>query len=1156
MVLKADNPVSQKHFYEFGPYRLDVALSRVERGGETIPVPPKAFDLLLLLARNHDRILSKIELMETLWPKTFVEEANLAQHVYTLRKALGDRPGGEPYIEMIPRRGYRLAVDVREVHLDPSAVVATPAMTPALPPSPQREALRVVHEGERKRATVLHCAIANAGAAAERLGAAGMLELTQRLSELAENEIGRLEGVISERRADGFVAVFGASRVHEDDARRAVLAALGLRRSLPQLVPAASPEEEPVDLKMGINTGPLVISRVGDERRVDYVAVGETMRVADLLQQFAEPGAILISEAAREAVEKHLRIEPAATAAGLLAYRVLGMRQSAAGLVRQRALAPFIGREREVDLLESLLAQAVGGKGQVVSIMGEPGVGKSRLVYEFTRTLVGRLGLRSVLEGRCVSYGSLIPYLPLTDLLTDLVRTHCGVDESDSPETARGAIDQTVRENHLPGDAGPLLLHLLGVADDSSTLETLSPEAVKARTFDVLRLLFLKTAARQPLVIVVEDVHWIDRTSEEFLSTLVTPVVGARVLLIATHRPGHGVPWMDRSYATQITLTSLSATESGRLVESVIGGLPIAPEVSAAILNRGEGNPFFLEELARSVVEHGPGVQTIPGTIEGVIMARIDRLAKAPKQLLQTASILGREASLRVLTHVWEGTPNLEPELSELCRLEFLYERPAGDDRIFVFKHALTHDVAYESLLARRRRDLHLRAARALEALYADHLDEMASTLAYQYARTDLVDEAVLWLLRAADQAARVYANAEAILHLDLAARRVQRLPEGPQQDRRTLEVALRYAQSLYFLGRFRESIDVLLPHEARLARLADAALTAPYAFWLAHMYSRLGDQRRATDSAQRAIEAATTVGDVVTLGKAHGLLALEGHWAGRSKEGIVHGTMAVRLLKPRSDQRWWLGMAFFYLALNRLLQGDFERALAECGRADAVGKQISDPRLQAYAGFTVGWIQASRGNHDAAVAACRRSVEQGPDRVSRTYATLMLGYALMEQGAHVEARTLLEQVVAELEGFGFPQWHALALTYRAEVCRAQGRLDDAVAFVERGLQVAMGAEYWYAVGCAHRVVGRIMRDWGRADEARRTFELAVTTFERSGAVFEGARTRLELAEVAHQLGDRRRARGELTAAARAFRALNERAYRDRAFSLAANLGF
>ena len=540
------------------------------------------------------------------------------------------------------------------------------------------------------------------------------------------------------------------------------------------------------------------------------------------------------------------------------------------------------------------------------------------------------------------------------------------------------------------------------------------------------------------------------------------------------------------------------------------GDAPIAAETSTAILRRGEGNPFFLEELARTVIDQGEGTSSIPDTVQGVILARLDRLADIPKQLLQTASVLGREVPLRLLTRVWEGPADFDTGLAEVCRQEFLYERGSADDSFYVFKHALTQDVAYDSLLARRRRDLHLLAARALEELHEGRLDDVAATLAYHYARTDLVDEAVTWLLRAADQAARVYANAEAILHLDLAGRRLQRVPEGRDRDRRMLEVALRHAHSLYFLGRFRESVDVLLPHEARLARLDDPALTARCSFWLAHMYSRLGDQGRAAAKALRAIDTGTRAGDMATVGKAHGLLALEGHWAGNPADGITHGEEAVRILRMHRDQRWWLGMAHFYLAVNHLLTGDFEEALTEAGRADAVGKDIGDPRLETYAGYTTGWIEASRGNADLAIAACRASLDKAPDRVSRAYAALFLAFALLEHGDHEQALQRLGPTMTELEGFAFPQWHSLAAVLMGEAYRRGRRLEEAATATRTGIEIATSAQYWYAVGTGERVAARIARDACNLQEAADAFERALCTFNRIGARFEAARTRAE----------------------------------------------
>ena len=1052
--------------YQFGPYRLDAALSRLSREGAPITVTPKAFDLLLLLARNQHRVISKTEVMETLWPNTFVDEGNLTQQIYTLRKALGDRPDGQPYIETVPRRGYRLAADVRDAaaehSLEKQTIVAASSSRAT-----------VVREGERKRATILHCGIANAGLIAEQLGSIEMHHVIEQTRAIAQDEVERYGGVVTQVLPDGLVAIFGAREVHEDDARRAVLAALGIAgRLVPPVPPSA--EDEHVTLNFGITTGALVINQVTDHDGLGYAAVGEPLRAAVLLHQFAEPGTILVDEATERAVRKYISTEAAGQLGDAKTFRITAIRSHLqSDSETRRALGSFIGREHEALVLDGLFARAAGGSGQAVTVVGEPGVGKSRLVYEATRALPASSQPVTVLEGRCVSYGSLVPYLPLVDIL----RAYCGIGDSHAPEVARLAVANAVRDNGLPAGTTSWLLKLTGVADEVPERDALSPEAIKARIFEALRGLLLKAAVRRPLVIVVEDVHWIDKTSEEFLSTLVGQLTAARILLIATSRPGYRPPWMDRSYVTQVTIAPLSASDSALLLASVAGDQRIDEGVSSVILQRGEGNPFFLEELARAVLTHGEAAPTIPETVQGVLMARLDRLSELPKRLLQAASVIGREVPLGVLSRVWEGPAAIDADLAELCRQEFLYERPGADETVYVFKHALTQDVAYDSLLARSRRQLHLAAARALEAIHTERLDEACATLAYHYARTDLIDEAVVWLTRAAGQAARVYANAEAILHLDLAARRLQRLPEGADRDRRMLDVALGQAHSLYFLGRFRDSVDVLLPHAARVARLDDAALAAAYSFWLAHMFSRLGDQRHAAAHAHAAIEKATRAGDQATLGKAHGLLALEGHWSGGTADGITHGTKAIELLAPLVDQRWWLGMAHFYLAMNHLLTGDYTLALGQAEQADAVGKQIGDPRLQTYAGFTTGLIEIERGASAAAVEVTQRSLELAPDRVSRAYASMFLAYALLESGRHVEAAERLKPTVKELESFAFPQWHGLATILMGEAERRGGALDDASRWTACGIDIVTRANYRYAIDLGARIAARIEQD-------------------------------------------------------------------------------
>ncbi|MGH9969167.1 MAG: AAA family ATPase [Pyrinomonadaceae bacterium] len=664
--------MAQRQFYVFGAFRIDVALCRLELAGEPVPLPPKAFDLLLLLARNTDRVMTKAELMETLWPDSFVEESNLTQHIYILRKALGDQPNGQPLIDTVPRRGYRLGASVREVvGAAPTSGAAQDVGGPQTDASATSVATTFIPpEGERKRATVLDCRIANAAGVVERLGAVAAQELTRDLLKMAAEELARFGGVITERRADGFVALFGAAVVHEDDSRRAVLAALGIQRRFGQAAPESN-QDEPLNLQIGISTGGLVVTRAGSQAEVEYAAVGDPARVADLLQQLASPGLVLISDATRRAVDGYVDTVPGGShgVAGPM-FRVVGPldRTDARSARLARTLAPFVGRQYELATLAELAPRIRAGKGQTVSIVGEPGIGKSRLLHECTQHVAAPAGM-AVLEGRCVSFGSHIPYLPLADL----IRTQCAVRESDPPENMPLAIERACRDHDLPADSGTWLLRVIGGIDTSSALEAVSPQAVQARTFDTLRTLFFKVARRTPLLIAVEDIHWIDQTSEEFLATLVERLAGAAIMIVTTSRPGYRVPWLDRSYFTQMTLRPLTTADSAQLVDSVAREQPLPDAVSATIVEKGEGNPFFLEELARTVVERGPDSGAIPDTVQGVIMARIDRLPEAAKHVLQTASVLGREVPLPLLDRVWRGG-EYGLELRELCRLR----QPAG----------------------------------------------------------------------------------------------------------------------------------------------------------------------------------------------------------------------------------------------------------------------------------------------------------------------------------------------------------------------------------------------------------------------------------------------------------------------------------------------
>jgi class 3 adenylate cyclase len=626
-------------------------------------------------------------------------------------------------------------------------------------------------EGERKQVTVLFCDLANSTALAERLGPENMHTLFNRFFALALDVVHRYEGTINQFLGDGFMALFGAPIAHEDHARRAALAALALQRTLQDYhAELEVPYGVTCAFRMGLNTGLVVVGSIGNNLRMDYSAVGDTTNLAARLQQIAEPGTILVSDATRWLVEGAVRLEalPPAQVKGktepVTLYKVLGThpRRSPLASRGDRVLSQFVGRERELVTLTELLEQVARGQGQVVGIVAEAGGGKSRLLYEFRQRLAGKRV--TYLDGRCLSYGHALPYHPIIDLL----RYNCGISEMDGPEAIAEKVRLALHEVGLDVEAAPYLLQLLGVQEGTERLAGLTPEAIKTRTFETLRQMSLHGSQQRPLIVEIEDLHWCDNTSEDYLAWLVESVAGAAILLLVTYRPGYRPPWLDKSYATQLALRHLALQESLTVVRSIRQHHELPEHLERMIVDKAEGNPFFLEELTRAVLDHAAvaTAMTVPGTIQGVLMARIDRLPEAPKRLLQTAAVLGRAVSLPLLEAIWDGARPLEPLLLTLTRQEFLFARPSAEGPMYVFKHTLTQEVAYESLLTTRRQALHAAAGQALETLYAPRLEEAYDRLAYHYARADNVAKAVAYLTLVAKKAARNSAHMEAIAHL------------------------------------------------------------------------------------------------------------------------------------------------------------------------------------------------------------------------------------------------------------------------------------------------------------------------------------------------------------------------------------------------------
>jgi tetratricopeptide (TPR) repeat protein len=776
-------------------------------------------------------------------------------------------------------------------------------------------------------------------------------------------------------------------------------------------------------------------------------------------------------------------------------------------------------------------------------------MGKSRLLLEFRRSLAGRR--LTYLEGRCLSFGSTTPYLPLLDI----VRANCGIRDMDDADTTSTKVTAALREVDLePEEWMPYLLHLLGVREATEQLASLSPEAIKARTFETLRQMSLKGSRKRPILFVIEDLHWIDKTSEEFCTSLVEAIAGAPILLLYTYRPGYRPPWSERSYVTQMALRRLSSEDSLRVVHAMLATEQVPDAWAHVILDKAEGNPFFLEELARTVAGEGdrPAEMTVPDTVQGVLMARIDRLPGEPRRVLQTASVLGREVSLRLLSAIWEGPGPVDPHLLLLKQQEFVYEQPRGTEPAYVFTHALTQDAAYESLLVSHRQRLHAAVGQALEALYADRLDEVAELLGYHYARTDEAAKAVQYLVAFAAKAARDYAHAEAVSALQQALGLAERLPAG-ERDRRVAGLVVALANSCFFLGRFAGALDALRQHQTRIERTQEPALVGPCYFWLGHTYSYLGDHAEAVAWGERARAEAIRAGDEATLRKANYLLARAHFWLCEFPRGLTYANDAVELPATSEDQ-WWLGQSYWQQALLYAFTGDLESSLAAVTRLRAIAEAQADPRLQSYAEWMASLVSSFHGDGERAVREASRSVAVAPDPVSVAVARGFLGYAHLVNGDEIQAIPQLESAVADLHRFGFRGLEGWLAGILGEAYLATGQPQKARE--RAGYGAATGAEtFRLALGWAQRALGSVAQAAGASSEAESQYTAALATFAAMNARLETARTMLALAELACGRDDFTTAAKRLTEAVLLFRALNVPFWEQRATQLAATHG-
>jgi predicted ATPase len=862
----------------------------------------------------------------------------------------------------------------------------------------------------------------------------------QTVFTVVQQVLHRYAGSLIEFSGEGFVALFGAPVAQEDHAQRAVLAALALHAQVDVSAPDRSQAPaEPLALCLGLHTGRVVVDRLGGDPQRLYTAAGETTRVALRLRQLAVPGMTLLSAATQPLVQEHVQVELwgevqiGVEHASVPMYVVRGIVYQHSGVVGHgaRARSPFVGRARELALLQERLDAVVTGQGQVVAVVGEPGMGKSRLLAEYRRGLVGREA--RYVEGHCLSYGSATPYVPLVDL----VRQLCAITTGEQYDAITAKLHRWLQQADVDSDEGmPLLLSLLDIPLATERLAQLSPPERKARTFALLRHLVWHEAQRHPCILAVENLHWSDATSEEWLTSLIERLSGVALLVLVTYRPRYQPPWLAQSYATQIALSPLRTEDSRTVVHSVLQTASVPEAVVQEIVTQAAGNPFFLEELAWNAIEHvggPPAPQAVPETIEAVLAARIDRLSPAEKRLLQTAAVIGMAVPVPLLQAVTDlAAAELCMHLDHLQTAEFLYETGRLPASAYTFKHALTHEVAYGSLLQERRRVLHECAAQAIEALFAERLPEHYYALAYHYSCSGNTTKAVDYLHRAGQQAVERSAYAEAVSHLTAALDFLTTLPETRERNQQELGVQMTLGMALRATkGDGAPEVEWLY---IRARELCEQVGEPPQLFrvlWgLWQVYTQRGEEQTTRALGEQLLSLAQRLQDPDLLLGAHHALWATLFFGGDLAAAQPHREQGLQLYEPQRHRAHAAlysghdsGVCCHMLAAPSLwLLGYPDQAVASIQAALTLAQQLAHPLSLTYALYWAAVLHHLRREVPQTQARAEAAMTIATDQelsASLARATPLRGWALATSGYEEEGITQIRQGLAASQAMG-----------------------------------------------------------------------------------------------------------------------------------------
>jgi class 3 adenylate cyclase/tetratricopeptide (TPR) repeat protein len=1016
-----------------------------------------------------------------------------------------------------------------------------------------------VPEGERKTVTTLFADIKGSMELIEDLDPEEARRLVDPALKLMMDAVHRYEGYVVQSTGDGIFALFGAPVAHEDHTQRALLASLKMQEDIKRYASKLREEgRAPIEIRVGLNTGEMVVRSVQTgEHRAEYTPIGHSTSLAARMQALAPTGSIAVSEHTQKLVEGYFafkalgptRVKGVSEPVNVYELTGLGPLRTRLQMSTRRGLSRFVGRDREIEEMKRALERAKGARGQVVAAMGEAGLGKSRLFYEF-KVITG--GGCLALEAFSVSHGKASAYLPLIDLLKNYFEITVEDDERKRREKITGkvlALDRTLEDTLI------YLFSLLGVSDAADPLAQMDPQIRQRRTLEAVKRLLLRESFNQPLIVIFEDLHWIDAGTQAFLNLLLDALATARILLLVNYRPEYRHEWGNKTYYTQLRLDPLGKESGEEMLTALLGDGAGLGSLKRLIIEKTEGNPFFMEETVQVLLDEGALVRNgtvkltkalgelkIPPTVQGILAARIDRLPADEKDLLQALAIMGKEFRLGLVKQV-VGKPDAELQrmLSDLQLGEFIYEQPAFPDVEYTFKHALTQEVAYNSVLVERRKLLHERAGQALESMFAEQLEDHLSELAHHYSRSNNVAKAVEYLRLAADQAVERSAYSEAAADLKAAISLVGGLPEGT--DRLRVELALHTTE-----GSVATVLHGIGSHERERAleqvceiseRLANTASLLRGSIFLSLLYIARGDPVRAREICSRHLELAEQSGVAEILAPAHWIINLSTLFTGDLNEArrlsrewmerfesapqgafpinlpaevAGHGSLTVHLLGGISEalklgqeslerarilkQPFTLGMVLVTVGWLYQVRREPEAVREIAEAAMAIGEEHGFPEWLEWGRWLHGWALAELGDIEPGVAEMEAGIAGfvpigGVPRQAFTAAMLAKGYEKLGR---------IDRAIAMLDD------------QQVRIQRSGERLDEAELYRVKGelLYARDGAGNIDGESCLRKAIEIARRQESRWWELRATTSLARTLVKQGN----GDEARAMLAEI------------------------------------------